>query len=81
MSRFVTHNRKDYLLLHDAWRGSAAAWAIRARHAGILCLPHNQQPHELFPAIDVFLRAGFPVANAIHTYDLAASWVRQPYQP
>lgn len=77
----VTHNRKDYLLLHDAWHRWTLAWTVLDQHAGVLCLPHNLQPHALFVAIDVFLSSDFPIANEVYTYSPATSWIRQPYQP
>ena len=39
----VTHNRKDYELLHDAWRRWFSAFAVAATHAGILILPHRDR--------------------------------------
>ena len=33
----VTHNRKDFLLLHNAWH----TWAMAVPHAGILVLPQG----------------------------------------
>jgi hypothetical protein len=37
----ITHNEKDFILLHGAWRRWSAAWGIAAitQHAGILVLP------------------------------------------
>lgn len=38
---FVTYNRRDFLLLHCAWRLWSHDWGVagRAHHAGILLLP------------------------------------------
>jgi hypothetical protein len=35
----VTHNRKDFDLLHAAWIRWSGAWQTTARHLGILILP------------------------------------------
>ncbi len=34
----ITHNRRDFLLLHDAWRRWTRAWTVERAHAGILVL-------------------------------------------
>ena len=39
---FVTHNRADYFLLHDAWHQWSQAWGVPApRHASILALDQD----------------------------------------
>ena len=40
----VTHNRRDFLLLHQAWLRWSTAWGVQRSHAGILVIP---QPPEL----------------------------------
>ena len=35
----VTCDRKDFILLHDAWHRWSAAWNVVAHHAGILVIP------------------------------------------
>jgi hypothetical protein len=35
----VTHNRKDFELLHAAWIRWSGAWQTTAQHVGILILP------------------------------------------
>lgn len=35
----VSHNAKDYRLLHDAWRRWTEVWRITRPHAGILIIP------------------------------------------
>ena len=37
----VTHNAKDFILLHDAWQLWAHAWQVPAQHAGIFIPPHG----------------------------------------
>lgn len=34
----VTHNIKDFLLLHQAWRLWSQAWGVTPKHSGILAL-------------------------------------------
>jgi hypothetical protein len=35
----ITHNRKDFELLHRAWQRWRAVWTISQQHSGILILP------------------------------------------
>lgn len=39
----VTHNERDFLMLHDAWLRWRRAWHVTAAHAGIIVLPQVQQ--------------------------------------
>ena len=39
----LTHNERDFLLLHDAWLRWAAAWNIQPLHAGVIVLPQGQR--------------------------------------
>ena len=65
---FVTHNRDDYVLLHEAWLRWSGAWRVAAEHAGILVIP---QPHEL-PSYQVardlvrFVSSGRPLTNELY---------------
>ncbi len=40
----LTHNERDFVLLFDAWRRWADAWAVGPRHAGIVVLPQLEPP-------------------------------------
>ena len=40
----VTHNWRDFLLLHQAWLRWTSAWGVERDHAGILVIP---QPPDL----------------------------------
>lgn len=37
----VTHNKKDFELLHDAWRRWSVEWNVVREHAGILIVPQT----------------------------------------
>jgi hypothetical protein len=39
----ITHNERDFVLLHDAWVAWGAAWGATARHHGIVVLPQREQ--------------------------------------
>ena len=74
----LTHNRKDYVLLHDAWRHWPSAWGVLAPpHAGILVLDHRPE-RELAVAIDAFLAAvSLPPANALYWWRYRYGWQHQ----
>jgi hypothetical protein len=62
---FVTHNYRDYELLHSAWLRWSVAWGVAQQHPGILVIP---QPPELSPLqaaheLSNFVSAGRPVRN------------------
>lgn len=58
---FVTHNRKDYVLLDGAWRRWPPAWGVVAPpHPGVLVLDRRPDP-ELIAALAALLAADPPV--------------------
>lgn len=74
----LTHNRKDYVLLHDAWRGWPVAWGTLAPpHVGVLVLDHRPE-RELAAAVEVFLTAvpGAP-ANLLYWWRHYDGWQHQ----
>jgi hypothetical protein len=72
----VSHNRKDFELLDDAWHIWAARWAITESHAGILILPHGPAAQSA-QLVDEFVRAhSVPLAGETYKYRLPSGWVR-----
>lgn len=47
---FVTHNERDFVLLHDAWQRWTRAWEITVEHSGILILPQGTRYGALWDA-------------------------------
>ena len=37
----VTHNKRDFVVLHDGWRLWTADWQVGVRHPGILVIPQR----------------------------------------
>ena len=75
----VTHNRKDFLLLHDAWRRwPAAVGAVFPSHPGILVLDHRLDP-ELAPVLAAFLAAAppAPAAGELYWWRVGSGWHRR----
>ncbi|MGH2532464.1 MAG: DUF5615 family PIN-like protein [Thermomicrobiales bacterium] len=77
----ITHNRRDYRLLHDAWHLWAHAWKVPYRHAGIIVL--EQLPRH--PAAEIadlihglVVDAETSLANALYDWRQATGWRRFP---
>lgn len=54
----VSHNRKDFRLLHDAWYRWAEAWGVQPDHAGSLIVPHTRNIDDLVRALNGFAESG-----------------------
>lgn len=69
----ITHNKKDFELLQDAWRLWQQGWGISHFHAGILCC--EQVPVlELARVIDEFTRAYDPPTNELYGWTRTKGW-------
>jgi hypothetical protein len=70
---FITLNRKDYALLHRAWR----LWGVAQQHPGILIAPHVPRANlaGLATAIDALGANPAPVlANTLFAWTATAGW-------
>jgi Domain of unknown function (DUF5615) len=74
---FVTHNAKDFQLLHDAWRRWSTGWLVAATHPGILVLNPPIAPLVATSEIDAILRSGRPLTNELHLWRRHTGWVRR----
>ena len=75
----VTHNRKDFVLLHAAWQRWPTAWGVSApAHAGILVLDQAREP-ELTVALATLLAVTPPVplSNALYWWRFLGGWHQQ----
>jgi hypothetical protein len=71
----VTHNRRDFLLLHRAWRNWAAALQLSLRHSGMLVIPQQTWLFAMEAAIvDRFIRTVPALANEMYICDRAGHW-------
>ncbi len=62
---FVTCNRRDFILLHDACVRWTVAWQMPVQHAGILVVP-QEPPMPLARDIDRFMQASPALANQLY---------------
>jgi hypothetical protein len=84
---FVTHNAKDFVLLHDGWRRWSEAWGVSEQHAGILILPQataaeralgRMNPIELAQFLIDLFATGAPRANELWQWRRGRGWVLEP---
>jgi hypothetical protein len=77
----VTHNRRDFILLHDAWRLWSEYWQITPRHGGIVVLPQNQHwtVRDMSRQLDILFAGGYPLVNEFYDWRVQGAWVRRPY--
>ena len=73
----VSHNRADFVLLHDAWQRWASAWQVGARHGGILILPQQLSVTRIAEVLANLLEAGPPMDNELHEWRVSTGWVRR----
>jgi hypothetical protein len=69
----VTHNYRDFELVHLAWRAFAARWGAVEAHPGILILPQAIET-QLLQYLDAFLASGLPLPNACYRYRPSSGW-------
>jgi Domain of unknown function (DUF5615) len=72
----VTHNRKDFELLHDAWRRWSAAWGVAPVHGGILILAQLNPTWvpRMAQAIASFIESNPALATALYTWHPVRGW-------
>ena len=74
----VSHNRKDFRLLHNAWLLWREAWGVSSsvEHGGILILPHARAS-DTVARLDLFAasRPG-STADQIYEYRPSREWIR-----
>lgn len=76
----VSHNTRDFLLLHDAWRRWTEAWSVSREHAGILLIP-NSSPHVsyewLAQRLDEAVTLPLPLTNELYRWRTNRGWTRR----
>ena len=69
----ITHNKRDFRLLHGAWQTWSAGWGITDPHSGILIM--EQAPMEvLAAALLPFLATDIHLSNLLHEWTYARGW-------
>ena len=73
---FVTHNRKDYVLLQDAWERWSTLWEIRPTYSGVLIIPQAWLAERASREVDRCILARSDVANNVLEADSDGTWAR-----
>jgi hypothetical protein len=75
----LTHNRADFLMLHDAWHLWSHSWNVRPEHAGIIVLEPVQSPLQAEIATLVHeICEQNALTNMIFVWKRATGWERNP---
>lgn len=69
----VSHNRRDFELLHDAWVRWTNAWHLDSQHHGILILSQRIPRHDNAAVIETLLSIHPNLENQLLGYDIAAN--------
>lgn len=76
----VTHNARDFILVHHAWLLWPPALGVGwPRHFGVLIVPQppDLSTHQVAEAIDRFVRAQRPLADELYRLTVPGGWQRQ----
>lgn len=76
-SVLLTHNRKDFVLLHEAWQSWPSPWGVTTPipHSGILVIPQPLPP-DMADAIEQFLTSHYSWENQLFRWRLSDDWSR-----
>lgn len=73
----VTHNKDDFILLHNAWIDWTGAWHISLAHAGILIVKQQKLlVPDMARAIDRLVKRHQPLANQLYEWTVSGRWIR-----
>lgn len=68
----VSHNRRDFELLHDAWLRWTDAWNVSNHHPGILIISQRISHHDNAAVIESLLSVGPNRENQMLGYDVVS---------
>ena len=76
----VTHNAKDFMLLHHAWELWQTAWLVAAPHSGILVLPHGTLADNVQRLVAFVGTPRAPIAGQLHRWQ-SGGWTMPRSRP
>jgi hypothetical protein len=74
----VTHNVKDFRLLHDAWLMWSGAWGVAASHRGILIIPGCCEDARAAQELEDFIVRNTGLNTACYEWRPSVGWQRRP---
>jgi hypothetical protein len=79
----ITRNRRDFELLHHAWRSWSKVWEVQPapEHSGILVTPGDWDAETIAAEVDRFLRSGPMLTNALYSWTSSRGWGRRSDPP
>lgn len=70
----ISHNKKDFRDLHDAWLRWAGAWGALRNHAGILILEQVYPIASIAPGLSQFLHDHQSLQNQLYEWTQGGGW-------
>jgi hypothetical protein len=77
----VTHNRKDFELLSDAWKRWTQAWQLDRPHNGVLVLPQPMVPPQIVDLLERFVTEDLLARNQFYEWKPSHGWTRRSEPP
>lgn len=76
----ITHNERDFSLLHGAWLLWTAAWAVAPQHSGILSFPQwrptlqDWDSEDAAEQLTTFVEQHPSLANQLYVWRRGSGW-------
>ena len=74
----LTHNARDFTLLHAAWRRWSREWGVTVHHSGIMVLIPPLLPPQAAQEVIALLGSGQSLQDELFTWRRHRGWTRQP---
>jgi len=71
----ITHNAKDFILLHEAWLRWSKGWEVSAQHSGILILIPPISPVAAAQEIERLIQRDVPLVNQVYIWRRSTGWI------
>ena len=76
----VSHNWRDFRILHQAWCAWPALWGLKRNHAGILIVPDDRwTPGQMADELHAFASSHPDLTDTMHRWRAGRGWV--PFTP
>lgn len=70
----ITHNWRDFFMLHRAWQLWTQDWGVTPRHSGILVLEQKTDRAIVASELLALLQSGHPLENNLHRWRRSTGW-------
>jgi hypothetical protein len=76
----LSHNEKDFILLHDAWHRWSATWGIAAHHAGVIIPPQEWPRERIVREVATLLRTERSFDNELLLWKSSRGWIHRDHR-